>query len=144
MKSITLYPKKYFQKKRWFTKGGFQVPLFVPHTPRGELARRMRMKEAQNSQGRRIRFRIVEKGGITLEQKLRRSNPWAGEKCGRPKCFPCKSDGGSGGGRGPFIFSRVKSAEFEHFCKCNNCPVSSLSLSQFCSFLYCSFCCCFV
>ena len=67
--------KKYFQKKRWFRKGGFDVPLFVPHTPRGELARRMRMKEAQNNQGRRIRFRIVEKGGITLEQKLRRSNP---------------------------------------------------------------------
>ena len=41
------------------------------------------------------RFRIVEKGGITLEQKLRRSNPWSKEKCGRPKCFPCQ--GGDGG-----------------------------------------------
>ena len=87
--------KKYFQKTSWFRKGGYDVPLFVPHTPRGELAKRMRTVEAQNNQGRKIRFKIVEKGGITLEQKLRRSNPWAGEEsCGRPKCFPCKSDGG--------------------------------------------------
>ena len=81
---------KYFKKKRWFRKGGYDVPLFVPHTPRGELAKKMKEKEAQNNQGRTIRFRIVEMGGITLEQKLRRSNPWAGENCGRPRCFPCK------------------------------------------------------
>ena len=86
--------KKFFQKKCWFKKGGYDVPLFVPHTPGGELAKRMRMKEAQNNQGRRIRFKIVEKGGITLEQLLRRSNPWAGEGCERPKCFPCSSRGG--------------------------------------------------
>ena len=60
---------KYFKKKRWYRKGGYDVPLFVPQTPRGELAKRMKEKEAQNNQGRTIRFRIVEKGGITLEQK---------------------------------------------------------------------------
>ena len=87
--------KKYSKKKSWFKKGGYDVPLFVPHTPGGELAKRMRRKEAQNNQGRKIRFKIVEKGGITLEQKLRRSNPWAGENCGRPKCFPCRA--GEGG-----------------------------------------------
>ena len=86
--------KKYSKKKNWFRKGGFDVPLFVPHTPGGELARRMRLKEAQNNQGRKIRFKIVEKSGITLEQKLRRSNPWAKENCGRPKCFSCSSGGG--------------------------------------------------
>ena len=51
--------KKFFLKKCWFKKGGYDVPLFVPHTPGGELAKRMRMKEAQNNQGRRIRFKIV-------------------------------------------------------------------------------------
>ena len=81
-------------KKFRFRKGGFDVPLFVPHTPRGELAKRMKEKEAQNNQGRSIRFRLVEKGGITLEQKLRRSNQWSKEKCGRLKCFPCKGEGG--------------------------------------------------
>ena len=64
--------KKHIQRKGWFRKGGFDVPLFVPHTPRGELAKKMRAKEAENNQGRQIRFKIVEKGGVTLEQKLRR------------------------------------------------------------------------
>ena len=32
------------QKKNWFPKGGYHVPLFVPHTPGGELAKRMRKK----------------------------------------------------------------------------------------------------
>ena len=75
-------------------RGGHDVPLFVPHTPHGELARRIKEKEAQNNQGRKIRFKIVEKSGITLEQKLRRSNPWSGEKCGRRDCFPCRTDEG--------------------------------------------------
>ena len=54
----------------------------------------MREKEAQNNQGRKIRFKIVEKGGVTLEQMLRRSNPWAGGECGRPRCFPCRGEEG--------------------------------------------------
>ena len=61
----------------------------------GELAKRMKEAEAQNYQGRKIGFKIVEKGGVTLENLLRRSNPWSEESCGRADCFPCK-----GGGRG--------------------------------------------
>ena len=87
--------KKELQKRTWYRKGGFDVPIFVPHTPRGVLAKAMREKEAQNNQGRKIRFKIVERGGVTLEQKLRRSNPWAGGECGRPRCFPCRGDGGN-------------------------------------------------
>ena len=55
----------------------------------------MRKAEAQNHQGRKIRFKIVEKGGVTLEKMLRRSNPWSSENCGRADCFPC--EGGEGG-----------------------------------------------
>ena len=38
--------KKELQKKNWFTRGGFDVPLFVPHIPNGELAERMKEVEA--------------------------------------------------------------------------------------------------
>ena len=86
--------KKELQSKTWYRAGGFDVPLFVPHTPHGELARRMKEKEVLNNQGRNIRFKIIEKSGVTLEQKLRRSNPWSGERCGRPNCFQCKTDEG--------------------------------------------------
>ena len=54
----------------------------------------MRAKEKENNQGRKIRFKVIEKGGVTLEQKLRRSNPWAGGSCGRPRCFPCRGPRG--------------------------------------------------
>jgi hypothetical protein len=85
---------KEMKKKNWFRKGDFDVPLFVPHTPGGPLAKMMSQKEAQNNQGRKIRFKIIEKGGVTLDQKLRRSDPWAGGKCGRERCFPCMGDKG--------------------------------------------------
>ena len=67
--------KKDLKKMNWFKNGGFDVPLFVPHTPRGEPAQQMRAKEAENNQGCKIQFKIIEKGGVTLEQKLRKSNP---------------------------------------------------------------------
>ena len=57
--------------------------MFVPHNPRGELAERMRAKEMEHNQGRKIRFKIIEKVGVTLEKKLKRSNPWAGGRFGR-------------------------------------------------------------
>ena len=54
----------------------------------------MRKKEAQNNQGRKIRFKIIEKGGVSLDQKLRRSDPWTGGRCDRVRCFPCKGEKG--------------------------------------------------
>ena len=86
--------RKDLEKYNWFRKGNFNVPLFVPHTPGGELVKRMKKKEAENNQGRRVRFKIIGKGGVTLEQKLRKSDPWKGGKCGRPLCFPCRGDKG--------------------------------------------------
>ena len=56
--------------------------------------KRIRAKELENNQGRRTRFKIVGKGGVTLEQQLRRSNPWAGGKCGPDNCIPCRGEGG--------------------------------------------------
>ena len=46
--------KKESKKKNWYRTGNFDVPLFVPHTPGGQLAKLMRQKEAQNNQGRKI------------------------------------------------------------------------------------------
>ena len=88
--------KKGLQGKLWFRRGGFDVPLFVPCTPKGELAKRIAEVEMLNNQGRTVRFKVVEKRGVTLEEKLRRSNPWKDEVCGRTNCFPCQSgDGGN-------------------------------------------------
>ena len=109
--------KKELQGKNWFRAGGFDVPLFVPHTPHGELAKRMKEMEAKNNQGREIRFKIVEKSGVTLEQILRRSNPWSGEKCGRLNCFQCKTDDGGNCWRESVTYSLVCEECGEEVCK---------------------------
>ena len=41
--------KKELQPKSWFRKGGYDVPLFIPHTPGEELVKRIRAKEAENN-----------------------------------------------------------------------------------------------
>ena len=77
----------------------------------------MKEAEARNHQGRKIRFKIIEKGGVTLENLLRRSNPWSEESCGRQNCFPCR--GGGGGSiplRAEVLESESESTEPYIFC----------------------------
>ena len=62
--------QKHQKKKNWFRAGGHHVPVFVPLTPGSELARRMRKKEEENNQGRKIRFLIVELGGTKIHHLL--------------------------------------------------------------------------
>ena len=86
--------QKHQKKRSWFSKGGYHVPVFVPHTPGSELAKLMRRKEEENNQGRKIRFLIVELGGTKIHHLLWKPNPWAGDKCGLNDCFPCMGDKG--------------------------------------------------
>ena len=86
--------QKQSRKQNWFRAGGHHVPVFVPHTPGSELAKRMRAKEEENNQGRKIRFLIVEQGGTKIHNLLWTPNPWPKVNCGRPACFPCKGEKG--------------------------------------------------
>ena len=85
---------KQTNKQNWYRKGGHHVPIFVPHTPGGELASRMRRKEEENNQGRKIRYLICERGGTKIHNKLWKANPWTQKKCGQNDCFPCMGDRG--------------------------------------------------
>ena len=62
--------RKASQQQNWFRSGGHHVPVFVPHTPGSELAKRMRAKENENNQGRKTRFLIVELGGKKIHNLL--------------------------------------------------------------------------
>ena len=62
-------------------------------------------------------FKIVEKSGISLEQKLRKSNPWGGERCGRQNCFQCKTDEGGDCWRESVTYSLVCEECGEDVCK---------------------------
>ena len=86
--------KKDSKQKNWFRAGGHHVPVFVPHTPGSELARRMPAKEEENNQGRKTRFLIIELGGKKIHNLLWTPDPWHEAKCGNSASFPCKGDKG--------------------------------------------------
>ena len=71
--------------------------LFVPRTPGGELASRLRKAEEELSVITGDKIKIVEKTGVMMKRILHRSNPWAGDLCGRVDCLVCMH-GGEGGG----------------------------------------------
>ena len=87
---------KRVKKRTWATRGGYTAPIIVPATPNSELAKRMRaVCEAEAVPG--LKFKVIERGGRTIERQLQKSNPTASDTCGKPKCDPCRQPGGNGG-----------------------------------------------
>jgi hypothetical protein len=63
--------------------------FFVDSTKGGVLAKRLRAEEDRLAALTGFRVKIVESGGSQLRQVLPNTNPWAGLKCGRSKCWTC-------------------------------------------------------
>ena len=76
-------------------KGGersdIKAVMFVPFTAHSELAIRLRESEEKMKALTGYRMKVVEKVGVKLVDILHKSNPWAGEDCGRPGCILCTS-----------------------------------------------------
>ena len=103
----------YKKKKRACDKGGrgksgkgrgkeeisdIEAVLFVPYTPRGELAKLLQEEDDKFRRGTCMKkIKVVERGGITIKDILCRTNPWASEGCDRRDCLPCKWERGRGG-----------------------------------------------
>ena len=68
--------------------------LFVPKTPGGELARRLKEAEAEIEKITGDRVKVVEKAGVMLKNLLHKANPWAGDQCGRQDCLVCRQEKG--------------------------------------------------
>ena len=66
--------------------------MFIPHTPHGELRRRLSNMEA--GLGLKGKVRYVEEMGKSMEDTLVRRDPWSGQGCGRPHCLPCRNKKG--------------------------------------------------
>ena len=84
------------KKKNWNKKGGYGAPIIVPATPNSELAKILR-EVAEQEPDRSKRFKIVERGGRTIERTLMRPNPVGSEGCMKDDCPVCKQ--GQGGKR---------------------------------------------
>ena len=66
----------------------------MPSTPNSELAKKMR-KVAEDFAECGVKFKIVEKGGITLGRMLQRPNPFSSGTCAKPDCTMCEQGGRS-------------------------------------------------
>ena len=81
------------KKHSWVTKGGYTSSIIVPATPDSELAVEMRKVCVNISKmNPKCNFKIVEKGGLTIEKLLMNPNPTENNVCGRPKCIPCNKN----------------------------------------------------
>ena len=70
--------------------------LFVPHTPKGELKRRLQDIEDKALATRKTgRIKMVERGGDTIFSKIGNPAPWKRQHCGGEGCAPCNTKEGS-------------------------------------------------
>ena len=65
--------------------------IFIQHTDRSELAKKMRERLKILEQVGDLKFKIVEKTGSKLEDLLHQSNAWSDLDCCREDCIMCES-----------------------------------------------------
>ena len=63
--------------------------LFVPHTEKSELAKRIREKLKVMESISSLRVKVVERTGGKIVELLHKSNPWESSDCNREKCKFC-------------------------------------------------------
>ena len=63
--------------------------LFVPQTTNGDLAKALRKEMHSLAPTLGWKFRVVEKAGVSVKDKLTKSNPWSKEMCRDANCEPC-------------------------------------------------------
>ena len=63
--------------------------MFVPYTPKGELAKRLREVENDMEKHTGNKLKIVERSGTKLIDLIHKSDPWEGQDCGRENCILC-------------------------------------------------------
>ena len=104
------------KKQSWATRGGYTAPIMIPATPGGVLAERLRaVAERRSIPG--LRFRIQERGGVTVMRQLQKSNPTTSSPCGRPDCGPCAQPGGNGGAK----LCHKTGIVYQYNCQYDNC-----------------------
>ena len=80
--------KKTEKKNNWANKDGSLAPITVPATPDGVLARMLKnVVESESESG--IKFKIVERGGISIGKMLQKPNPTKSPGCQKDKCNMC-------------------------------------------------------
>ena len=93
-KMVERRKQKRDKKQNWTgKKGRGGIPIIIPATEGSKLAKEMR-KVAENisKENPDIVFSIIERGGISIERMLMKTNLTESEECGRD-CFCCNQEG---------------------------------------------------
>ena len=111
------------RRRDWFRgrKNEKESVLFIPVTPGGELKRRF-MRIIQEA---KIQISVVEKTGVSMKQKLQRSDPFKREMCRKPnQCMVCL---GNNLGK-----CREESVTYQITCsECASCYIGETSRNGF-------------
>lgn len=76
------------KKTNWYEKDGCDAVIFVPATPKSELARMYKEKIKKSD----IKIKVVERGGTKIKNLLQINDPLSDKKCSKEdKCFVCES-----------------------------------------------------
>ena len=92
--------EKYDKVNNWY-KGNkkseikYKSILFVPPTPGGELLRELKDREQELNKNNEFRIKIVEKGGMKVEEIMVNKNPFKTEKCTEKWCPLCSGKYGN-------------------------------------------------
>ena len=88
--------KKGLKKSSWFRPA--DVVLFIPATPEGELAGKVREVVEEESKRLDFKVKVVERGGTTMKQHLVRTDMGRSIPCTMADCPICLTNPGEGGG----------------------------------------------
>ena len=107
------------KKRNWSSKGGYIAPIIIPATPNGELAS-MLQKVVDEECDKKLRFKVIEKGGAKIKRKLQISNPLETPGCTDEKCLACKQERGKGG--------KCRKSNVNYKVSCKICPQDGKSV----------------
>ena len=85
------------KKLNWYKSEGkteikYKSILFVPPTPGGKLVKQLKQREDELNRHREDRIKIVEKGGLKVENILTKKDPVEKQKCTVKMCPICKNE----------------------------------------------------
>ena len=85
------------KKVNWYknpekTHINYKSVLFVPPTPGGILAKELKKREEELNKYSEERIKIIEKGGIKVENILTKKDPFVKDKCSEKLCPICQNE----------------------------------------------------
>ena len=76
---------KRLKKETWYSKGGYETPVFIPATPNGELKKRLQKKIDETE----MKIKVIEKTGNTMKRTLHKTSITDKTKCEDDECAVC-------------------------------------------------------